>query len=272
MISGAIRRPAVAGYFYPEDPAALRACVVECAGEAVASEGALAVVVPHGSYRQSGPVAGAAFSRVRIPRRCVILAPSHTPTWLPWSVMVAGVYRTPLGDVPVDAPCAEALRRRCPFLDADAWAQFGEHAVEVQLPFLQRFGPTDLTVVPIVIGSDDCAEFLQLAEALVQVIRMQEEHVLLIASSDLSHYQPAARTEAQDRCLLDAICALEGPTLIQRVREDGIAMCGYGAVATVLSAARGLGAVRGECVAYRTSADAGGDPDAAVGYAGVLIR
>jgi len=191
---------------------------------------------------------------------------------MPWSLMAGGAYRTPLGDVPVDEACAGALRSRCPFLTPDAWSQHGEHAIEVLLPFLQRLGPPDLAVVPVITGSDDREEFIQLGEALAQVIRMQEEPVLLVASSDLSHYEPAARGAAHDRCVLDAIQRLDVAALIQGVQDDGVLMCGYGAVACVLDAAKRLGANAATLVQYGTSATAGGDPHSTIGYAGLVVR
>jgi len=233
---------------------------------------ALAAIVPHGSFQHAGAVLGATLGRLQIPRRCILLGPSHTGSWMPWSLMAGGAYRTPLGDVLIDASCAEALMTRCAFLEHDAWSQRGEHAVEVVLPFLQRLGPADLTIVPIIMGSDDEHEFGQLALALAQVIRMQEEPVLLIASSDLSHYASHNDGSAQDQQLLDAIATLQGAALIERVRAEPTLMCGYGAVATVIDAARHLGATRTDVVAQQSSADGGGDPHSAIGYAGVLIR
>ena len=185
--------------------------------------------------------------------------------------MAAGAYRTPLGDVPIDEPCAEALRQRCPFLEADAWAQRGEHALEVIIPFLQRLGPSDLTVVPIVTGSEDEAELAQMAEALAQTARMSEEPCLFLASADLSHYEPAGRAAAQDGALIERISALDGAGLMRAVREGEALMCGAGAVACVLEAAKALGARRGHLVRYGTSADADGDPHSVTGYAGILI-
>ena len=107
---------------------------------------------------------------------------------------------------------------------------------------------------------------------LAQVIRRQEEPVLLIASSDLSHYEPRARVAQQDRHVIEAICALDEERLAREASQGALRMCGDGAVACVLTAARALGASRGTLIRYGTSADAGGDPDSAIGYAGIIIR
>ena len=272
MVVPMVRRPAVAGYFYPSDLTELRQLVGRLTAGPSERQSAHAVIVPHGSFRHSGAIAGAAFARVLVPRRCILIGPSHTGSWMPWSLMAQGSYRTPLGEVPVDAACAQALRARCAFLEADAWSQRGEHAIEVQLPFLQQLGPSDLTIVPIVTGSDDPQEFDQLATALAQVIRMQEEPVLLVASSDLSHYEPQADGANQDRGLLAAAHAMDGGSLIRLIQRERWLMCGYGAVACVLEASKRLGATQANLVRYGTSAQAGGDPYSVIGYASLLIE
>ena len=272
MIIPVVRRPAVAGYYYPADALRLKAAVDALTVVRAHPGSGLAVIVPHGSFTQCGRILGSTLSQVAIPRRCIILGPSHTGSWMRWSMMVGGAYRTPLGDVPIDESCAMMLRERCPFLEPDAWTQRGEHAVEVVLPFLQRLGPADLTVVPIIMGAEDPSEETRLAHALEQVVRMQEEAVLLIASSDLSHYAPREHVDACDAALIDAICELDAVRLAEHVERHAVVMCGDGAVRCVLSAAKALGAAHGRLVQYGTSADTGGDPHSAIGYAGIVIR
>jgi hypothetical protein len=268
---GVVRRPAVAGYFYPAEAAALRAELDALTPQASPRLAARAVVLPHGSVRQCGAIVAATLARVQVPPRCIILGPSHTGNPVAWSLLDRAAYRTPLGDVPVDGRCAEALKARCAFLEPDPWAQAGEHAIEVLLPWLQRSAPPELSIVPIIVGAARDQEIGALAEALAQVVRMQEEPVLLIASSDLSHYQRQAEAEAQDRALLDAIRTRQGAALIRRVRASSVIMCGYEAVACALDAASLLGATQVAVAAYGTSATAGGDPDSVTGYAGVVI-
>lgn len=265
------RRPAVAGYFYAEEPAELAAEVDACLGprQAIAARG---LITPHDSYARSGRVAGAAFGRVAIPRRCIVIGPSHTNAGLPWRLMINGAYRTPLGDVPVDEALAQAWQARCPWLAPETATHLGEHAIEVQVPFLQRLGPDDLTLVPLIVGTEDWDETARTAHGLAQAVRLAEEPVLIIGTSDLSHYEPDARTRAQDQQLLEAIAALDGAEFLRRVRTCQAVVCGNGVIALVLEAVRALGATRADCVAYATSAQAGGDPEAAVGYAGVILQ
>ncbi len=266
------RRPAVAGYFYPADPGRLATSVDAWMRTEMPPVNSCAVIAPHGSYRHAGAIAGSAFARTRIPRRCAILGPSHTGSWMPWSLMQEGAYRTPLGEVPIARAFAEALSSRCGFLEADGWGQVGEHAIEVLLPFLQRRAPSDLAIVPLIMNGNRAEELAQLTEALVQVIRMQEEPVLLIASSDLSHYEPQARGALHDRAILERINALDGRGLLHDVQEQGLRMCGVEAVACVLEASKSLGANRVLHTGYGSSAEAGGDPNSVIGYAGVVIH
>jgi AmmeMemoRadiSam system protein B len=266
-----VRRPAVAGFFYPAEPERLRDAVSGLLGAPQDPSDARAVILPHGGFQQCGAVLGAAVSRWRIPRRCILIGPAHTTSWLAWSLMSDGAYQTPLGEVPVDAELAQALAQRCPFLEPAAAAQRGEHAVEVILPFLQLRGPADLRIVPIITSSEQDEEIMALGEALAQAVRLAEEPVGLIASADLSHFQSAAAGGAQDEQLLAALCAVD-PASLRRMAREGIAMCGDNAAAAVLEAARRLGATAGQTVAYGTSAQAGGDPDSTTGYAGILIN
>lgn len=267
-----IRRPAVAGYHYPADAAALSDALDALLPRGIAPQPACAVIVPHDSFRRSGAVAAAALARVAIPARCIVLGPSHTNSWMRWSLMTAGAYRTPLGEVPVDDALADALRTRCPFLEPDAWAQRGEHAIEAIMPFLQRLGPPELAIVPVIVGSDAPEETAALADALYHLVRASHEPVLLIASSDLSHFTPQARATAQDAQLTQAICALDADELRRMIREHAIRMCGEAAVACVLQAAKGLGAKRGRVVTQGTSTEASGDPGSVTGYAGIIIE
>jgi len=273
MTTAMIRRPAVAGYFYPAEPEALRQEVEHHLRAAAAPpRHALGVLVPHGNYRCAGRILGAVFGGTVIPRRCVILSPWHAQRWTPWTLVMDGAYRTPLGEVPIDTACAEALRRHCPFLSPDETWQRGEHAIEVVLPFLQRLAPTDLSIVPVIISSEDAAQWAQFSDALARVILMQEEPVLVIVSSDLSHYLQAPALAARDRLLIEAIRALDADTFARTVREQAAAVCGASAIACWLGTMTQLGATAATLVAYGTSVETGGDPHSAIGYAGLTAR
>ena len=267
-----IRRPAVSGYFYPAEAPVLRRTI-----EAIAPRRrslrrkAHAAIVPHGSYIRCGAVMGSVLAHIAVPRRCVIVGPSHAGNWMPWSLLGTGIYRTPLGDVPVDGQLAQALRSACAFLPAEDWPQEGEHAIEVVVPFLQHLGPEDLSLVPVLAGSDDAVELRRFGAALAQVVRQAGEPVLLIASTDLTHFLPLEQAIAADEQLIGHLCALEEDALIHEAVDGGRSMCGYGAAASVIFAARALGARQGTLTRYATSADSDGDPGSVIGYAGIMI-
>ncbi len=267
-----IRRPAVAGYYYPENAAALADTIrILTTGTSVTTK-ALGVIVPHGSYQRAGAIVGQTLAGVRIPRCCVLLGPSHTGSPLSWSLMPSGTYRTPLGDVPINTEIADTLLRSCDFLTADSWAQPGEHALEVLVPFLQRLGPEDLSVAPLIINSDDEQELRCFGETLAELISHHPDDLLVIASSDLSHYLPLERATKEDRSLLQQIELLDPDGLIRTVRDHRSSMCGYAAVACLLFAARVLKSSRTVLVSYTTSAVTGSDPDSVTGYAGLTIQ
>lgn len=232
-----------------------------------------AIVVPHAGYIYSGHTAAAAFHRAAVARTAIILAPNHTGTVeAPGgaSLWDSGAFHTPLGDVPVDEVWAERLLQASDLVGVDEAAHRGEHAIEVELPFLQYLRP-DVRIVPLVLAWDDWERAQALGMALAELIRGAEEPVLLVASSDLNHYEPAAVSEQKDARALDAVVALDGAELLARCRRERITMCGRGPVAVVLAAARALGAERGEVVDYRHSGFASGDNTNVVGYAGVGI-
>jgi len=187
------------------------------------------------------------------------------------SLWESGAFRTPLGDVPVDADAAKALlevSRGVVGVDHDAHR--AEHAVEVELPFLQLLR-ADVRIVPLVIAWDGWDSARLLGEMLARLVQAAGEPVLLLASSDLNHYEPALVSEQKDAQALDAISALDGAELLARCKRERISMCGRGPAAVVIAAARALGATRAEVVDYRHSGWVSGDNARVVGYAGVVI-
>jgi hypothetical protein len=271
-----VRRPAVSGRFYAGTRDALdrevRALLAPL--EPVAHPAAArAAVAPHAGYVYSGVTAAHVFARIQLPRLVVILAPNHTGRCRApggASLWEAGAFATPLGEVPVAVDLAEAVRAASPLVAVDHVAHEGEHAVEVQLPFLQsRRG--DLAIVPLVLAWDDWEDARALGEALAGVVRGWPEPVLLLASSDLNHYEPAAVNELKDAQALAAIEALDGEGLLRRCRTERISMCGRAPVAVVLAAVRALGGSRADVVDYRHSGWVTGDERQVVGYGGVVI-
>lgn len=266
-----IRPPAVAGRFYPEDPLLLREELDSLfAAEAPRKIRALACLVPHAGYKYSGRIAAEVYQRVEIPARVILIGPRHFPRGSPMAILSGGAWQTPLGLAPIDAHLAGNLSRACPLLREDPIAHSSEHSIEVQLPFLQRLAPS-VSFVPIVIGAVQYDDLVSLGNAIADVIRSEDDPILLIASSDMNHYESDKVTRVKDRMAIDRILALEPRELFDAVRNEDISMCGYGATVAMLTAARALGATHAELARHATSGEVNGDLQEVVGYAGVVI-
>jgi hypothetical protein len=218
----------------------------------------------------SGHVAGAVFGQIEIPRLCVVMCPNHTGMGRPLAVMSEGAWETPLGEVPIDAEFALALQQRFPVLHNDPAAHRAEHAAEVELPFLQLRQP-DLRIVPIALGTGQFEVLEQLGFALADVVAQQRDPVLLVASSDMNHYESDVVTRAKDHRAIERILTLDARGLFDVVTQQNVSMCGFGPAVVMLTAARQLGAKSAQLVKYATSGDVSGDREMVVGYAGVIV-
>jgi len=264
------RSPAVAGRFYPSDPEELRREIdkfTDGAGEKVKAR---ACLVPHAGYMYSGGVAGKVYRSLEIPKRILMLGPRHFPHGESLAILSDRPWRTPLGDLQIDSALAAELKQAFPLLREDAVAHETEHALEVQLPFLQRLAG-DFRFVPIALGTERFDLFDQLGRAIAKVHAAQKEPFLILTSSDMNHYESDAITRVKDRFALDKIAALDPKGLHEVIRAKEISMCGYGPAVVMMTAMRELGAKQAKIIAYATSAEVSGDYDWTVGYAGALV-
>lgn len=262
-----VREAAVAGRFYPGDAAALRREVDAFLG-AVAPRPAIGVVAPHAGYVYSGKTAGKVYAAIDVSPSVVVLAPNHTGLGSRVSIIPAGVFRMPGGDVPIDEELAAAVMREVPMAKDDARAHLREHALEVQLPFLVARRP-DVRIVPVVLGGLSVDDAIAVGEGIA---RAAPPGTLVVASSDMSHYLGDAETRAADQPAIDAMLALDARRLFTTVETRDISMCGYLPATAMLAYARARAATSAELVAYATSGDAFGDRARVVGYAGVVVR
>lgn len=281
MATGApdVRQPAVAGRFYPGRAGELRAEVAKFLGGEGAGEGAgagaagakrhLGVVAPHAGYVYSGPVAGKVFADTVVPRRVVVLAPNHTGRGARVAVWSRGAFALPGDEVPVDEElCARLLEAGGGMADKEAH-RF-EHALEVELPFLRARNP-DMIVTPVILGGLDANECIAFGRTLAEVVTGVGEEVLVVASSDMSHYLPDAETRLIDQRAVEQMLGCDAAKLYEVVEREDISMCGVLPATAMLSYATARGGTRGRLVAYGTSADAFGDTSRVVGYAGLVI-
>jgi MEMO1 family protein len=267
-----VRLPAVAGRFYPGDVRTLSSTVESFVEESAPRTQAVGIVAPHAGYIYSGAVAGAVYSRTALPSRSIILCPNHTGLGKPLAIMKEGAWRTPLGDLEIDAEMCEALMQADSHLEDDATAHKYEHALEVQLPFLQHLLGSNHRFVPIVIGTQSWDVLSTLGKAIADTVRMVDSSTLIIASSDMNHYESDAITRTKDCMAIDRILARDPRGLLQTVRQERITMCGVGPVTSMLVAGNLLQAGEATLVRYATSAETSGDFDRVVGYAGVILE
>ena len=266
-----LRLPAVAGRFYPSDPAEITKLVHLYTKTDLRTPPmrARACLVPHAGYIYSGHVTGAVLARMALPLRIVVLGVRHYPRGEPAAILSSGAWRTPLGDAPIDERLAEALGAACPLLREDSVAHSGEHSLEVQLPFLQVLAP-GFTFVPVALGTVRFESLVSVGEAIAQVLGAQE-NVLLLTTSDLNHYEDDATTRIKDGKAVARLLALDPCGLYDTCRNEEISMCGLGPAVAMLTALNALGVKKSELVRYATSADVSGDRDAVVGYAGMIF-
>lgn len=265
-----LRQPAVAGRFYPADPDVLRRDLRSYLSSAQPLTPAIACVSPHAGYMYSGAIAGAVFSRLVMPRTCIVLCPNHTGRGHRLALMKSGAWRTPLGDMAIDEPLANALAKQFPALSEDAEAHRFEHAIEVELPFLQLIRP-EMTFVPVAVGTSQFVLLQELGASIAQSIHESGREALIVASSDMNHYEDDATTRVKDDKAIEKILELDPAGLYSTILNESISMCGFGPAVTMLKAARLLGATRAELIRYATSGDVSGDRAAVVGYAGIIV-
>jgi MEMO1 family protein len=268
-----IREPAVAGMFYTANPQKLRGEVYGFLHqeENLHPVKAIGVVSPHAGYMYSGHVAGAVLSRVKIPKKLIVLCPNHTGFGVFAAMNSSGFWKTPLGDAKIDEGLARRLMELDEELEEDGFAHEREHALEVQLPFLQVIR-SDFEFVPLCLSHFSYRQCETLGSAMAQLIQESKEEILMLASSDMNHYESQQRTLLKDQRAIDCILALDPKALYQRVHEEQISMCGIIPTTCMLIAANQLGAKEATLVKHATSGDVTGDFSGVVGYAGIIIR
>ncbi|MFB3813293.1 MAG: AmmeMemoRadiSam system protein B [Terriglobales bacterium] len=269
-MSTPVRMPAVAGHFYPAKPQALEREIANYTHPSAEKLSALGCIVPHAGYMYSGHVAGAVYSRLELPRRYIIMCPNHTGMGEPLAIMSDGDWLTPLGKARIDHDRAASLKRHCNLLAEDEDAHLREHALEVQLPFLQKLVP-DFSFVPIAVGTGRYEALEALGAAIAETLAETGDRILVVASSDMNHYESDQITRIKDRRALDRILALDPRGLYDVVTTQHITMCGFGPAVSMLTACKLRGATRAELVKYATSGDINNDRTAVVGYAGVAV-
>jgi AmmeMemoRadiSam system protein B len=272
-----LRSPAVSGYFYKGSPDALKKQVEGFLLKDASRRKAIGVVAPHAGLIYSGPVAGALYSSIEIPDTVILVGPNHTGLGAAVSIMTNGTWETPLGSVEIDSGLADSILSHSRRVREDTLAHIREHSLEVQLPFIQYF-KKDFKIVPIQMLDTRLDTCLDLGKALAAAFEEKgqgkvsaKRDILIVASSDMSHYETAERAKEKDFKAIQQILDLDPEGLYHVIRDYDVTMCGYGPAIAMLLAAKSLGATKAELIKYSNSGETSGDYEKVVGYAGIVI-
>lgn len=264
-----MRAPAVSGQFYPRSKNDLSREISRCfAGVPSGEEAVLGAVVPHAGYMYSGNTAAYVYSALPKTDTFVLLGPNHTGYGSPVSVS-SETWSTPMGEVPSDREFIKGLPKR--IIDTDESAHRYEHSIEVQLPFLQhRF--REFSIVPICMGMQDMETAVDVGMELAEAVRKVKKKVVIIASSDFTHYKPDKVARENDAYYISSILEFDVPGFYRKLYERNASVCGFGPIAAMLTASKERGAKKATLLKYSTSGDITGDVDAVVGYAGIIVE
>jgi len=232
----------------------------------------VALVSPHAGYMYSGPVAAHGFHHLAAdgrPEVVVLFGPNHTGSGSALAVVREGAWRTPLGDLTIDTSTADLILKESRIIDVDDSAHAFEHSIEVQLPFLQHLYGSAFKFVPIAFLMQDLQSSREVGLAVAKAL--SGKNCLVIASTDMTHYEPQRSAERKDRAAIDAVLKLDEEKLYSTVGALSISMCGYGPTVAAITAAKALEARKAQLLCYKTSGDVIGDYSAVVGYASIVL-
>ncbi|MGA2310346.1 MAG: AmmeMemoRadiSam system protein B [Candidatus Bathyarchaeia archaeon] len=278
-----VRRPTQAGAFYEGTPDALKRQIEKCFTDKLGPgklpevaktdpTNVIGLICPHAGYMYSGPVAAHAYYELAVdgkPDVVVLLGPNHTGLGSGLAVMNEGVWRTPLGDVEVDRETANEIVHESRIVDIDDSAHNHEHSIEVQLPFLQYLYGSAFKIVPICFLMQDLSSAREVGQAVAKVLL--DKKAVIIASSDMTHYEPQESAERKDKKALEAIEAMDEVRFQSAIETYNITACGHGPIAALITATKVLGGREAKLLCYKTSGDVIGDRSSVVGYAAVCF-
>jgi MEMO1 family protein len=278
-----IRKPAVAGLFYELDPDSLRKQIEWCfkhelgpgsIPEMGSKRNIKGVIAPHAGYVYSGPVAAHTYHEIAedgFPETFIILCPNHTGLGSGVSTMNNGSWETPLGLADIDGEFADLMIENARIIDSNPTAHLKEHSAEVQLPFLQYLNP-NFKFVPVTMWMQDIETSNEIGESIEKTASELGRDVVVIASTDFTHYKPQNVAHNQDMQVIDAIKDMDEKLMMNRVAELNVSMCGYGPVAATMVATKKMGATNCDVLIYGTSGVTSGDKSSVVAFASAVFR
>jgi len=266
-----IREACFSGQFYPSSAKDIEEILEPFALKTPNKLSAKGLILPHAGYVYSGKVAARTVNRVAPRKRIIVLGPNHTGIGEKFAVFSKGLWKTPLGDIKIDEGLAAKIINAGDELVADSAAHSREHSIEVELPILKYFFG-DFEFVPISCSLDSIDTYQAVGKQIFNAIKDIKDEVLLVASSDMSHYEEESTARQKDRMAIESILSLDEKELIDRVDTNDISMCGISPISILISCCKLLKATKGEVEFYNTSGDASGDYSAVVGYLGAIIH
>lgn len=267
-----IRKPQVAGQFYSSSSSRLKSEIELLLNRQLPKKEVIACMMPHAGYMYSGKVAGAVASSIYIKEKIVMIGPNHTGYGKDFGIMTEGIWQMPFGDISIDRDLAKSLLKKSSYLEEDTLCHVYEHSLEVELPFLQ-YVKEDFKIIPIILSMGDLKTYKEIGAEIANTIKDLNlmKSVLIIASSDMTHYETQKSAEKKDKEAIQAILELDEDKLWERIHKFNISMCGYAPAIVMLAASKLLGAKKGELIDYQTSSDVTGDYSSVVGYAGIIV-
>jgi len=266
-----VRNPAVSGHFYSADPIQLVEDIKTYTSKSSEKESVLGIISPHAGFMYSGKVAGSVYSSIKIPETVILIGPNHTGAGPSASIMTKGCWKSPFGSIEIDEELAQILIDNNPIFKTDTQAHIKEHSLETQLPFLQFFRK-DFRIVPICLKRIEFDQSTQIGQAIADSIKKYGKEVLIVASSDMSHFESHDNTVKKDRLAIDHILDLDPRGLYETVRGKKITMCGVNPAVCMLTACAKMGSKKADLIQYKTSGEVNGDMERVVGYAGITIK
>lgn len=274
-----IRTPAVAGMFYPEGKKELKKLIKDCylhnfgPGKIPPSKikkKIFGVICPHAGYIYSGPIACHSFYEISsdLPELFIIIGPNHWGVGSNVATMIDSKWQTPLGEVEVDSEIAEEISKITDVIEIDNFSHSREHSLEVQIPILQEMG-ANFKIVPIALINQSKDIAIKVGSAVAKIARKNK--VMIIGSSDFTHYESNEFAHKQDAALIEPILKLDVDRFYDVLHERDVSACGYGAIASTMIACKEMGATKGELLKYATSGDIAGDKSSVVGYGSIIF-
>jgi AmmeMemoRadiSam system protein B len=279
------RKPSVSGIFYSSNKEQLVDELKGCFTNKIFGPGRLppsdqvrkiyGMVSPHAGYLYSGSVAANGYYSVSSSKfnNVILVGPNHYGLGSSVATTMNGIWESPIGDVMVNPQVAKDIASRATSMDFDEFAHSRDHCLEVQIPFL-LFVTEKFRIVPIILTNQDEYLALELGSAISDTVNeciSKGDEFMLIASSDFTHYESNSEAHRKDSQLIKSILSLDITAFYYTLRQYNVSACGYGAIATVMVAAKNLGATRGELIRYATSGDVTGDKSSVVGYSSILF-